>query len=134
MARHLAPEGRFLFNLPHPTCDFLQAAARTGARRFGPPKRHDRADGEGCIAVERLERADLLAQTIDTTLRFTAYDADEQVVDQRQSGWQIRYLFPWEAVHLLYRCGLQVEELAGGYQGQPLGEGGQLVFQARLGR
>jgi SAM-dependent methyltransferase len=132
VARHLAPEGRFLFNLPYPTCDFIQAAARTGERAFGPAKEYPRGDAPGTITVERLERGDPLAQTIDTTLRFTVYDAQGQVVEQRQSAYQSRYLFPWEAVHLLYRCGFQVEELVGGYAGQPVGQGGQLVFQARL--
>lgn len=132
VARHLTPQGRFLFNLPHPTCGFILHAARTEGKRFGRKQEYPRAGAPGHITVERLERGDTLAQTIETSLRFTVYDAQGRQVEQSHSAWRTRYLFRWEAVHLLYRCGFEVEELAGGYAGQPVGEDGQLVFQARL--
>ncbi|HUT18966.1 MAG TPA: hypothetical protein VM366_07385, partial [Anaerolineae bacterium] len=73
-------------------------------------------------------------QTIATTLRITRYDAEGQPVERGMSTWTTRYLFPHEAIHLLYRCGFEVESLEGDYRGGPVTEGGQLVFQARLGR
>jgi SAM-dependent methyltransferase len=132
VARHLNPQGRFLFNLPHPTCRFILHTARTEDKGFGRKQEYRRVGAPGHITVERRERGDPLAQTIETILRFTVYDAQGRQVEQSHSAWTTRYLFRWEAVHLLYRCGFEVEELVGGYAGQPVGEGSQLVFQARL--
>ena len=132
VARHLSPDGRFLFNLPNTTCEFLLNAARRGDSGYGEPKTFLRRHALGSIMVERRPRADLNAQLIETTLRFTLLDEHGAVVERTESSWTTRYLWRYEAEHLLYRCGFVVEELVGGYGGQPVGEGGQLVFQARL--
>jgi SAM-dependent methyltransferase len=132
VARHLGPQGRFLFNLPHPTCNFILHAHRTEDQDYGRKQAYPRAGEPGHITVERREQANPRTQTIETSLRFTVYDGQGRLVEQSHSAWKTRYLFRWEAVHLLYRCGFDVEELVGGYAGQPVDEGGQLVFQARL--
>jgi len=125
---HLAPEGRFVFNLPKPTCAFIDAAENTHEGEYGPPRRYPRLDGEGAIAVERCSRGDAEAQTVETTLRFTVTDAAGRVEEAALSSWTTRYLYRWEAVHLLHRCGLAVEALYGGYDDRSVQEGGQLVF------
>jgi hypothetical protein len=45
-----------------------------------------------------------------------------------------RYLFYYEAVELLQRCGFEIESLAGDYMNGPVTEKGQLIFQVRLGK
>ena len=132
VARHLTPGGRFLFNLPNPTCEFLLNAARREDGDFGEPKTYLRRHLPGSISVERRPRADLAAQLVETTLRFTVFDEHGAQVERTESTWTTRYLWRYEAEHLLYRCGFVVEELVGGYGGQAVGEAGQLVFQARL--
>ena len=131
VGEHLAPEGRFLFNLPNPTCEFILRAAR-GRQTFGRARTYGRPEAPGTITVERLERGDLVEQMIDTRLRFTVRDEDGVIVECSDSQRTSRYLFRYEAVHLLFRCGFQVEELVGGYDGWPVGAKGQLIFQARL--
>jgi hypothetical protein len=88
----------------------------------------------GCGAVsEQAQAGDMLAQTITTTLRLTRTDAHGGVVEQGESRWASRYLFRYEAVHLLCRCGFEVVSLVGNYRDGPLTEGGQLIFEVRLG-
>jgi 2-polyprenyl-3-methyl-5-hydroxy-6-metoxy-1,4-benzoquinol methylase len=131
VAQHLTPDGRFLFNLPNPTCEFILAASKTEGRTFGRAEKYPLANNSGHITVERLEQH-LADQSIETTLRFTVYDQKENILEQSESSWKSRYLFKYEAIHLLYRCGFEVESLVGGYQNQPIGDNGQLIFQAKL--
>ncbi len=46
--------------------------------------------------------------------------------------WSSRYLFRYEAVHLLYRCGFIVLDLVGDYTNGSVKEGGQLIFDVQL--
>jgi len=53
-----------------------------------------------------------------------------EIVERGLSSWRTRYLWHYEAVHLLYRCGFKVEECVGEYGGGPVTESGQLIFVA----
>jgi hypothetical protein len=53
------------------------------------------------------------------------------IVEQGESTWTTRYLFRYEAVHLLYRCGFEVEAIVGNYRDGPVTEGSQLIFQVK---
>jgi SAM-dependent methyltransferase len=132
VAAHLAPGGRFAFNLPNPTCAFILRSAAIAGRDLEERGWYRLSDGT--LLVEQAQGGNALDQTITTTLRITRYDASGQPVERGKSTWTTRYLFPYEAVHLLYRCGFEVETLEGDYRGGPVAEGGQLVFQARLAR
>ena len=81
--------------------------------------------------VEHAQDCSLLDQIIETTMRITRYDAEGRAVEQEQSSWKTRYLFRFEALHLLYRCGFEVASLVGDYKGGPVTTGGQLIFEAR---
>jgi SAM-dependent methyltransferase len=132
VARHLAPGGRFLFNLPNPTCEFILKSARSAGADFEEQGRYPLADGSGTLLVEQAHAGHPLEQTITTTLCITRYDPGGKEIEKGESTWTSRYLFRWEAVHLLHRCGFEVESLVGDYTNGPVTEGGQLIFQARL--
>jgi SAM-dependent methyltransferase len=132
VAAHLAPEGRFVFNLPNPTCAFILKSVAIAGRDLEERGWYRLSDGSGTVLVEQAEGGNALDQTITTTLRITRYDAEGQPVERGKSSWTTRYLFPYEAIHLLYRCGFEVESLEGNYRGGPVTEGGQLVFVTRL--
>ena len=132
VARHLTGQGRFLFNLPNPTCDYIIKSAQSAGKDFEQRGRYPLPDGSGSILVEQAQDGDPLDQLITTTLRITRYDAGGGEVESGESSWRSRYLFRYEAVHLLHRCGFEVEELVGDYRGGPVSEAGQLVFQAKL--
>lgn len=132
VAGHLTGQGRFLFNRPNPTCDYITSSVQSAGKDFEQRGHYLLPDGSGSILVEQALDGDPLDQLITTTLRITRYDADGREVESGESSWRSRYLFRYEAVHLLHRCGLEVEELAGDYRGGPVRETGQLVFQAKL--
>ncbi|MDX1615100.1 MAG: class I SAM-dependent methyltransferase [Candidatus Promineifilaceae bacterium] len=131
VADHLTPTGRFLFNVPFPTCDFIQESIRSAGQSFSERGRYPLPDG-GQLLVEQAQAGDRLKQTITTTLRFTRYDAREEEIERGRSSWKSRYIYRYEAIHLLARSGLMVEKLVGDYQDGPVTVGGQLIFQVRL--
>ena len=132
VTQHLTPAGRFVFNLPNPTCEFILKSASSRSEGFEERGRYELEHGSGTLLVEQAQAGNPHEQTIATTLRITRYDAEDSQVEQGQSSWTTRYLFRYEAEHLLVRCGFEVEALVGDYRGGPVTEGGQLVFQARL--
>ena len=130
VAQHLTPEGRFVFNLPNPTCEFILSSIASKGQHFAERGRYPLDDG-GTVLIEHAQDGHLLDQTITTTMRFTRYDAEGNETEQSASWWKSRYLFRYEAIHLLHRCGLDVEALVGDYADGPVTEKGQLIFQVR---
>jgi 2-polyprenyl-3-methyl-5-hydroxy-6-metoxy-1,4-benzoquinol methylase len=133
IASHLAPEGRFVFNLVNPTCEFILNSAQSDSENFSERGRYPLADTAHILVVEQSNRCNRIEQTVTTRLRFTRCDMDGNVLETGESSWTSRYLFRYEAVHLLYRCGFAVEALVGDYHLGAVGEAGQLIFEARLG-
>ena len=104
---------------------------RKAGARFEERGRYSLDDG-GTLVVEHAPDCDALNQTVSTRLRFTRHDRHGKEIERSESSWASRYLFRYEAIHLLHRCGFVVESLAGDYDGGPVTEDGQLVFQAAL--
>jgi SAM-dependent methyltransferase len=132
VAQHLIPQGRFLFNLRDPTCEFLLSIAVVEVPEFKERGRYHLDDGSGTLVVEQAEVISLVDQRIRTTLRITKYNPDGIIVEKGESSWATRYLFRYEAVHLLYRCGFRLRALVGDYKNGPVKEGGQLIFDVQL--
>jgi SAM-dependent methyltransferase len=132
VARHLVPRGRFAFNIPNPTIRFLSHAASPEGKVFEKRGEYSLGDSEDTVLVEQAQDADLLEQTITTRLRFTRLNAKRETVSTEESFWVTRFTFRHEAVHLLYRCGFEVESLMGNYRDESVTEDSQLVFVARL--
>lgn len=131
VARHLTPNGRFVFNLTNPTCDFILGSTIRAGREFEERGRYALSDGLGTLSVEQAHVANELDQTIRTTLRITRTDTEGSVAEEGESTWTARYLFRYEAIHLLYRCGFEVEALVGDYRNGLVAVGSQLIFQVR---
>ena len=82
--------------------------------------------------VEQAQAGSVQDQSITTTLRITRYDTEDNEVEKGESNWTTRYLFRYETVHLLYRCGFKIEALVGDYRNGPVTEKGQLNFDVKL--
>jgi len=132
VAHHLTAQGRFVFNLPNPTCEFILQSAASGGKDFKERGRFTLEDGSGTLLVEQAQAANVQDQLITTTLRITRINLAGNEVEKGESTWTTRYLFRYEAVHLLYRCGFIVESLVGDYKNGPLTEKNQLIFKVKL--
>jgi hypothetical protein len=130
--RHLAPGGRFVFNLPNPTCEFILKSAQSAGKEFTERGRYALKDTSDMLLVEQSQAGNTFDQLIITTLRVTRIDLEGRVVERSETSWSTRYLFRYEAIHPLFRCGFDVEALVGDYSDGPVTEKGQLIFQALL--
>jgi SAM-dependent methyltransferase len=132
VAHHLTPNGRFVFNLPNPTCDFILKCAASEGEKFEERGRYRLEDGSGTVLVEQAQAGNVEDQCITTTLRITRFDIEGNELEKGESTWTTRYLFRYEAVHLLYRCGFRIESLAGDYRNRPVTNKNQLIFDVML--
>lgn len=139
--QHLKAGGgsRFLFNIGHETCEYILDSASPEGKIFYVQGRYPLENSNGeTLLVERALDGSILEQTITTTLRITRFAAadaqgNQQVLEQSaDQSWTIRYLFRYEAVHLLYRCGFEVVSLVGDYSNGPVTEKGELIFEVKL--
>ena len=128
--KHLHPDGRFLFNLPNPTCDYILKCSKSSGQVFEERGRYPLMDGS-ILLIEQSQVGDPAAQYITNNFRITRYNQVGDVLEKSSSSWKTRYLFQFEAIHLLYRCGFEVESLEGDYQHGSVKEGSQLIFQVR---
>jgi SAM-dependent methyltransferase len=127
---HLEPHGRFLFNLPNPSCEYIQKCKDSDGQKFEERGRYTLDDGTGSILVEQAQACDELDQIIKTKLRFTRFSTQANKVDEEESSWVIRYIFRYEAIHLLSRMGFVLISLVGDYKNGPVKTGSQLIFEA----
>ena len=132
VADHLTERGGFLFNLPNPNCEFIIKGEKAAGKVFEERGRYPLMESEETLVVEQAQDAHSSEQIITTKLRFTTLDADNHQHLLGFSSWKTRYLFRYEAIHLLYRCGFKVESLVGDYQEGPVKEGSQLIFETGL--
>lgn len=129
VARHLTPEGRVLFNIPNPTLELLTQWAHPEGQKFRERKTYCLTTGE-TLLIEESNVSNLSEQTVETRLRYTKIGKGK-LSEPEESSWKIRYMFQYEAVHLLSRCGFQIESLVGDYDNGPVTGGSQLIFQAQ---
>ncbi len=112
--RHLAPGGRFIFDVFDPRLDILASENRLAALEYeftGP-------QGHSMQRSARRVRHDRARQVIHMELIFT----DKQTGVQQTMPLVMRYCFRYELEHLLDRCGFEVIEVLGDFDGSPVGD------------
>ena len=126
--RHLGDGGRLVLDLFNPSIPFLAGKTPTEAHlvEFRMP------DGRGVRMRDRILARDLHRQVQDVEFAYEITHPDgrqEQAVER----FPLRYLFRYEAEHLLARSGFRVEALYSDYDKSPYGAKypGELIFVAR---
>ena len=132
IASHLVERGRFVFNIPNPSIEFLKFASSDKGRQFTKRGEYPLGTAGESVLIEQAQDLNMLDQTITTRFRFTHSDPKGNLIKTQESSWSTRFTFKYEAIHLLHRCGFEVESLEGNYKGRPVKENSQLVFATRL--
>jgi len=128
--RHLAPGGRLILDLFNPSIPYLAAPERLeewdDVPEFAMP------DGRRVRRRARITRRDYFDQVQDVELIYYVTHGDGRR-ERLVHSFPMRYLFRFEAEHLLVRCGFVVEALYAGYDKSPYGSKypGELIFVAR---
>lgn len=124
MRRHLAPKGRLVFDFFHPNLAYL-AAPR--------PEKLDFERIEAGLKIRRYSSAvpHVSRQVNDVTLRWEVEDARGRI-EHSKTEFEMRWFYRFELLHVLARAGLAVEELYGGFDRSPFGDGSaEMIFVAR---
>jgi SAM-dependent methyltransferase len=128
--RHLAPGGRLILDLFNPAIPLLGDERWLAEPFVEPPV--DLGDGRTLIRSLRIVGRDFFNQTQDVEIAHEVVGQDGRRERQAEVT-RLRYLFRYEAEHLLVREGLTVEALYADYDRRPFGSiyPGELIFVAR---
>ncbi len=128
--RHLQPGGRLILDLFNPS---LPALTRDNVgQEIDLQEEFALPDGRRVARRHKVVSRDLFQQLQQIELiYYVTHPGGRQ--ERLVHAFPMRYLFPFEAQHLLTRCGFQVEALYGDYQKHAYGETpypGELIFVA----
>jgi hypothetical protein len=128
---HLTDEGRFILDIFNPDIKYI-VEEEIGGEIFNAE--FELSDGTMVKRYHQAVENNLLEQV--KTVRFIYKiqhndGSEEEKIDE----FKLRYMYRYEAEHLLVRCGFEIEALYSDYEYTPYGEKypGELVFVAKRG-
>jgi SAM-dependent methyltransferase len=127
--RHLSPRGRFILDLFNPSLEVL--ATQVYPREAPPEPEFEMSNGRRVVRRDRTLAHDRANQVFDVEILYEAREA-RGMPSTAVQRFQQRYLFRYEAEHLLARAGFKVEALYSDYDESPIGsgQGSELIFVA----
>lgn len=127
---HLLDDGRLVLDLFNPSIDLLANRPIGVELPEGDP--FDLPDGRRVLRSFRIPAADRFAQVNQVELIYDVTRPDGHT-ERAVHAFPMRYLFRFEAEHLLARAGFLVEQLHGSFDRSPYGSTypGDLIFVAR---
>jgi hypothetical protein len=130
VARHLDDDGRFILDLFNPSIPMLATTDLTTEIRNEPE--FSMPDGRRIQRAYKYERIDYTEQNAYCEIIYYVTHPDGRT-ERLVHSFTMRYMFRFEAEHLLLRCGLVVEHLFAGFDRSAYGSKypGELIFIAR---
>lgn len=127
---HLSKDGRFVLDIFNPAVERLAEDNLGEVFSEDPP--FQMPDGRRVIRKHKITARDLFKQILYVELIYHITYPDGHSEDLVHA-FPMRYLFRYEAEHLLARCGFHVEEVYGSYDRSAYGDTypGELIFLAR---
>ena len=128
--RHLRPGGKLVLDLFNPSLPFLTDEARL--EEWGDEPDILMADRRHVRRRFRIARRDWFAQIQDSEIIYYVTHTDGRE-ERLVHSFPMRYIFRYEAEHLLARSGFEVEMLYSDFEASPYGAKypGELIFVAR---
>ena len=130
--RHLVISGKLILDLFNPSIPGLaQNEGRIGIE-FGDEPAFTMPDGRKIVRKHKIAERDLFAQVQQIELIYYVTHPDGRQ-ERLMHAFPMRYLFRYEAEHLLARAGFVVEQLYADYDKSAYGSKypGELIFVAR---
>lgn len=128
--RHLKPDGRLVLDLFNPSLPALTDDSRFEEQ--APEAGLELPDGRRFYRTWRLVDRNLFAQVQQVEMYYYVTYPDGRQ-ERAVHAFPMRWLFRYEAEHLLARCGFEVEHLYAGYDKSEYGSKhpGELIFVAK---
>jgi hypothetical protein len=127
---HLDPGGRVILDVFNPAIDVL--ANREEGVEFAAEPEFTTPDGRRVVRRHTIASHDRFNQINHVELAYYVTHPDGHE-ERLVHAFGMRYLYRFEAEHLLARCGFEVEHVYAGYDGREYGSTypGELVLVAR---
>jgi SAM-dependent methyltransferase len=127
---HLIDGGRLILDIFNPSLDLL-ASGKVG-QEYGEEPEFETPDGRRILRRQRTVACDRFEQVNQFELIYYVTHPDGRT-ERLVHDFPLRYLFKFEAEHLLARSGFEVEHVYAGYDKSPYGSvyPGELIFAAR---
>jgi SAM-dependent methyltransferase len=128
--RHLVDGGRIVLDLFNPSLDAL--TGRQEGEELGDEPEFSTPDGRHVVRRYKIVAHDRFNQVSEVELIYYVTHPDGRR-ERLVHAFPMRYLFRFEAEHLLARCGFEVEHLYADFEKNPYGTHypGDLIFVAR---
>ena len=128
--RHLEPDGQLILDLFNPSLELL--FNYKDGEEFGDEPTFEMPDGRRVTRRQKFTGHDPFRQVRDVELIYNITHADGRH-ERLVHAFPFRYIFRFEAEHLLARAGFEVEHLLADYDKRPYGSTypGELIFMAR---
>jgi len=128
--QHLEPGGVLILDIFNPSLKGL--SADNLGEEVGAEPEFTTPEGIKVLRFNKTNQRDHFNQVIDVELIYYLTHPDGRE-ERLVHAFHLRYLFRFEAEHLLFRCGFEVEKVYADYQKNPLGSAdpGELIFLAR---
>jgi len=128
--RHLIEDGRLILDLFNPSLKML--VENNPGQEFGEESEFTIPDGRRVIRRFKFVSKDLFNQINHVEMIYYVTHPDGRK-ERLVHAFPMRYLFRFEAEHLLARCGFQVEHVYADYDKTPYGSKypGELIFVAK---
>jgi SAM-dependent methyltransferase len=127
--QHLIPGGQLILDIFNPS---LEALTRDNVgQEYGDEPEFETPDGRRVIRRHKIAARDLYNQINQIELIYDVTHPDGRQ-ERLVHAFPMRYLFRFEAEHLLARCGFEVEEVFADYDKSPYGSKypGELILVA----
>ncbi|OQY30913.1 MAG: hypothetical protein B6243_09390 [Anaerolineaceae bacterium 4572_5.2] len=130
--RHLVVGGCLILDIFNPSLEFL--VRENYGEEIGDEPPFTTPDGRRVIRRHKIVAHDRFAQINQVELIYYVSYPDGRE-ERLVHAFDMRYLFRYEAEHLLARCGFEVEQIYAGYDKTPYGSQypGELICVARKG-
>ena len=130
--RHLVAGGRLILDIFNPSLEAL--TSNTVGQEIGDEPEFTTPDGRRVVRRHKIVSRDLHSQINHVELIYYVTHPDGRE-ERLVHAFPMRYLFRFEAEHLLARCGFEVEEVYADFDKSPYGSKypGELIFVARKG-
>lgn len=119
VARHLAPGGRFIFDVFNP--NFAALVSVDGMEREDTPEQ-SLPDGRSFRRAARVSRVRWVEQISEIELIYYVASAPGESADRHAHSFDMRWYLPSELIHLLARGGFRVVSIVGDFSRAPLAD------------
>ena len=130
--RHLVAGGRLILDVFNPSLEAL--TSDIAGQEIGDEPEFTTPDGRRVVRRHKIVSRDLHNQINHVELIYYVTHPDGRE-ERLVHAFPMRYLFRFEAEHLLARCGFEVEDVYADFDKSPYGSKypGELIFVARKG-